>query len=152
MRPFSPFSVVLLALLVFGCSGSNYPPHIKISREPAKGLEQADFDGAYLASLTEWTRNAAQQRLAETYERNGVPPERQTGRAHVESRYRERDGEKLAVIDLAYSGNPVRVARVVGLEGDEVVTVSCTSSTGAPIDAFDTGTACGQAVHDIFFD
>ncbi|SCZ66453.1 hypothetical protein [Thiohalomonas denitrificans] len=152
MKYLSLLCIILFSLALTGCGGSPHPPNIKVSREPAKGLSSADMDNAYLAALADWTQAAAQERLAETYERNRVPPEGRRGRAHVDARYVEAGGKRLAIVDLAYTGNPVRVARVVGLAGKELVTVSCTSPDGAPIQVLDPGSACGKVVQEAFFD
>ncbi len=86
MKHLSRLFVVLFSLALVGCGESSYPPNVKVGREPARGLSPTDMDDAYLAALADWTRTAAQERLAETYERNRVPPEGRRGRSHVEAR------------------------------------------------------------------
>ena len=148
----SRFFLVLLSLAVVGCDKSPYAPNIKVSREPARGVSATDLDDAYLERLSEWTRAAAQQRLTETYDSNKVSPERRTSRARVNSRYIQIDGKKLAFVDLGYTGNAVRVARITGFKRGEMVTVSCTSPDGAPIQIIEPQSACAEAVRDVFFD
>lgn len=152
LKHLSRFFLVLLCVAVVSCDKSPYAPNIKVSREPAKGISATDLDDAYLETLSEWTRATAQRRLTKTYDSNKVSPERRTSRARVSSRYIQIDGKKLAVVDLGYTGNAVRVARMTGLKGGEMVTVSCTSPDGAPIRILEPQSACAEAVRDVFFD
>jgi hypothetical protein len=141
--------LLFLVLMVFGCSRE--PPNVKITRRPADGLTRQAMNPAYLQSLEAWTRKAAQENLNSLYQRNEVPQRDRTGKVQVRSRYLMSEGRKLAVIYLAYTGNPVRVARVSGLKGDSLVTVSCTSPDGAPIEILDPKSDCGRTVNRVFF-
>jgi hypothetical protein len=52
----------------------------------------------------------------------------------------------LAVIDLSYSANPMRVTRLVGIVQDQLVTISCISPRGAPL-AYASGEShCAEVV------
>ena len=140
---------LLLALTALGCS--RQPPNVKVTRRPANGMNQSAMNPAYLQSLEDWTRRAAEENLKKVYERNEVPQRERASKVQVHSRYLMSEGRKLAVVYLAYTGSAVRVVRVSGLNGKSLVTVSCTSPTGAPVEILDPGSDCGQTVNRIFF-
>ena len=142
--------LLLTAVAVAGCGGD--PPNIKLTQEPAGELMAATLDSEWLDRLVAWTRDAAQERLDGSYAANGVPPEGRTATARVEGRFIDVAGERLALIDLAYSGSPVRVTRVVGLRDGLRVTVSCTAPDGRPFDVTDPSDDCGRKVAEVFAD
>lgn len=139
-------SLAALSILLGGCSDD---PTIKVSERPADGLTAAAMDGAFLAALTEWTREAATARLQESYARNDL-----TGNAvdkvRVASRYLDVNGRRLALVEIAYRGTPVRVARVSGIEAGRLVTVSCTSPDGSDVAYENADSACGRVIRREF--
>jgi hypothetical protein len=141
---------VLLLLLLFlvGCEWVPDTSNVKVNREPAGGLTDSSFDLDYLRQLIESTREAAQQRLTETYERNKVPPAERYSHATADGRYAQVGGRRLAVIELSYSRNPMRVTRIIGIEEGQLVTVSCISPRGAPIDPFAETGECAEGVRE----
>ncbi len=137
---------LLILPLLAGCGLQPLPSKVKISEVPANGITDSSFDMAYLQQLIETTRQAAQARLDEAYEDNNVPPEERPSRARTCGRYEQRGGRRLAVIELSYSGNPMRVTRIVGVEGERIVTISCISPKGAPVDPFAEQGKCAANV------
>lgn len=139
-----PISAILL---IVGCAE---PPNVKVMRESANDLFPVTMDDAYLAHLEHWTAEAARARLAESYERNGVALEARVSEPRLRSRYLDTQAGRLAVIEIAYTGSPIRVTRVTGLVNDELITVSCTSPEGAPYDVVSPDDECGRHVHETF--
>jgi hypothetical protein len=124
---------LVLTLLLGGCGFEPNSSNVKISEQPAKGLTESSFDHHYLQQLVDETRQTAEERLVKTYERNNIPPHERFSHAEVSGRYESLGNRLLAVVDLSYSANPMRVMRVVGLAGDKLVTVSCLSPHGEPL-------------------
>lgn len=135
-------------VLLTACNGQ--PPNVKISEAPANGLTAQQMDLPWLQQLAESTRADAQQRLDETYAKNEVPPQYRTNRAEVTSSFLQVEGKKLAVVNLRYTGAPIHVARVTGIEDGQLVTVSCTDPRGAPINPLDPEGACEEVVIETF--
>lgn len=138
------FATLLTALLVAGCTGD--PPTIKVTSRDAQGLTEAGMDSEWLAELERWTRSAAAERLDESYARNEVPPEARVSEPRLASSFVTIGGKRLALVTIAYTGFPLRVARVTGLRDGELVTVSCTSPGGAAPEPTDPESECGQVV------
>ncbi|MES9904360.1 MAG: hypothetical protein ABW168_16995 [Sedimenticola sp.] len=138
----------LLLLLLTACADNKKQPVVNVSHSPANGLTEAAMDGDYLLRLEQETLDAANRRLAETYERNDVPLNARYSRARVKSRLIEAEGKKLAVIDLTYSESRVWVSRITGVIDATAHTVSCISPEGMPMDVLDPEGACGEAVRD----
>jgi hypothetical protein len=136
----------MTCLLLVGCGFSPAPSNVKISERPADGLTQASFDQGFLQQLVEETRQGAEKSLHEAYERNKIPQQERLSQARTIGRYEWIDGRQLAVIDLSYSANPIRVMRVVGIEADQVVTISCISPLGAPLDIHAKTGECAEAL------
>ncbi len=135
---------LLLMLATAGCTGD--APTVKVTREPAAG---ATLDGAWLDALTARTLDGAAARLDETYARNGVPPEERTARPYVDGRFISLGGTRLAQVELAYSGSPLRVVRISGVRGGELITVSCTAPDGRPPELTDPQDVCGRKVAEL---
>ncbi len=133
-------------LLLTACDIDLGPSNVKVSEQPAAGLSDTSFDQGYLQQLVEETRQAAEASLQQAYDRNNIPPRERISHAMASGRY-ERHGEhQLAVIDLSYSANPMRVMRVVGITEDRLLTISCISPQGAPV-AFDAANGeCAEAI------
>lgn len=150
IKPAMPIYLRLIFVLVLsslhGCGYAPQPAKVKVSQVPAQGLTDASFDQGYLQQLIEETRQAAQARLDEAYERNHIAPAERTSRAVTDGRYAQRGGRPLAVIELSYSGNPMRVTRIVGIVDDRLVTVSCISPRGAPVEPFAGTGECAEGV------
>ncbi|MGD8912175.1 MAG: hypothetical protein PVJ68_05440 [Candidatus Thiodiazotropha sp.] len=139
-------TVLLLPLLLFGCGLVPNPSNVKISKVPANGVTNSSFDQAYLQQLIETTRKAAEQQLIKTYERNNIPPSERISHAMTSGQYEQRGKRRLAIIELTYSDNPMKVTRVVGIENDQIVTISCISPQGAPVDPFAATGECAESV------
>jgi hypothetical protein len=142
-------TLMLLSLLA-GCSLQPTPSNVKVKQSPANGLTENSFDQGYLQNLSEQTRQAAEQSVQHAYERNNVPPGERNSHAHTSGRYELMGKHKLAIIDLSYSANPMRVTRIVGIAQDSLVTISCISPHGEPVDLRDTASECGSAVNAHF--
>jgi hypothetical protein len=138
--------VFLLLLLLLGCGLDPNPSNVKISEVPANGLANSSFDQTYLQQLIETTRKAAEQQLIKTYERNNIPLSERISHAITSGRYEALGNRRLAVIELTYSNNPMKVTRVVGIENDRLVTISCISPQGAPVDPFAATGECAESV------
>jgi hypothetical protein len=135
-----------LSLLLSGCGITPTPSNVKVSEQPAQGLTESSFDQGYLQQLVEETRQAAEARLQEAYERNRVPSEERFSHAQTSGSYQLIGERQLAVIELSYSANPMRVMRVVGIDGDRLVTISCISPRGAPLDIHAESGECAEAI------
>jgi hypothetical protein len=145
-------SLLLLSLnlLLGGCGLTPKPSNVKVSEQPAGGLSESSFDQGYLQQLVEETRLAAEARLQQAYERNRVPPEERFSHAQTSGRYELIGSHRLAVIDLSYSANPMRVMRVVGIDGDRLVTISCISPRGAPLEIHTESGECAESITKYF--
>jgi hypothetical protein len=119
---------------------------VKISEEPAEDLTQSSFDQAYLQQLVEKTRQGAEKSLQQAYERNNIPPSERHSHARASGRYEWIGKHQLAVIDLSYSANPMRVMRVAGIDEDKLLTISCISPRGAPMDIHAESGECAEAI------
>jgi hypothetical protein len=142
--------LTLLSSLLAGCDLQEQASSVKVKEEPALGLTEHSFDQGYLQDLAEATRKAAEESLQEAYERNRVPPEARLSHAQTRGHYEWLGQRQLAVIDLSYTANPMRVTRIVGIENDRLITVSCISPRGEPLNPFDEGEECGRSVKRYF--
>ena len=143
-------ATLMLMSLLAGCGIQPKPSTVKVKETPANGLTQNSFDQGYLQSLAEETRQGAEHSLQQAYERNKVPPAERYSHAHTSGRYEMLGKYKLAVIDLSYSANPMRVTRIVGIAQDRIVTISCISPKGEPVELRDGKSKCGQTIEDHF--
>jgi hypothetical protein len=141
-----PLLALSLSLLLGACGITPTPSNVKVSEQPAQGLTESAFDEDYLQQLVEETRLAAEARLQEAYERNRVPPAERFSHAQTSGSYELLGGRQLAVINLSYSANPMRVMRVVGIDAERLVTISCISPRGAPLDIHATSGECAEAI------
>jgi hypothetical protein len=146
MRFVSNPMALLCLLILCACDSLSTPSNVKISELPAEGLTESSFDQGYLTRLTEETREVATQRLEARYESNKIPARERISRAETSGHYEQFGGHRLAVIDLTYSANPMRVSRIIGIQEDRLISISCISPTGAPIDLLDEQGECGQAL------
>jgi hypothetical protein len=140
-------SFVLLVLLsLSGCEIGPNPSNVKVSEVPANGLTNSSFDQAYLQQLIETTREAAEQRVIEAYDRNNIPPSGRINHAMTSGRYEQLGNRRLAIIELTYSDNPMKVIRIIGIENDRLITISCISPLGVPLSPFATTGECAESV------
>jgi hypothetical protein len=137
---------IVLILFLFGCDIAPTPSNVKISESPANGLTYSSFDQGYLQQLIETTHQGAEQRLTEAYERNNIPPSERISHPITNGRYEQQSNRRLAIIDLSYSDNPMKVTRIVGIENDRIITISCISPQGKPIDPFAVSGECAESV------
>ena len=142
-------TLMLLSLLA-GCGIQPKPSTVKVKEAPANGLTQNSMDQGYLQNLAEETRQGAEHSLQQAYERNKVPAAERYSHAHTSGRYEWLGKHKLAVIDLSYSANPMRVTRIVGIAQDRIITISCISPKGEPIELQDGRSKCSRTVEDHF--
>ncbi len=118
--------------LLSGCSSEPDYANVKVQRSPADGLTSSTLDSHYLQRLIDETREAAEKKLMDAYERNNIPEAERNSHAKAEGRFEQFGDHRLAIIDLSYSANPMRVSRLVGIVQDELITISCISPLGAP--------------------
>ncbi len=144
--------LVPLCLLLFlpACSGRPDYSDVKVQQSPADGLTSSSFDSHYLQNLLDETRGAAEQKLVQAYERNNIPEVERYSHAQAEGRYEQLDGRRLAIIDLSYSANPMRVTRIAGIVQDQLITISCISPHGEPLE-FASGEGHCAEVYRYYF-
>jgi hypothetical protein len=135
-----------IALLMAGCDLAPDTSLVKVVQQPAQGLTQSSMDEQYLQNLVTETRTAAEERLQQAYEKNGIPPEQRYSHAETSGRYEWLAEQQLAVIDLSYSAHRMRVTQVVGLIDDRQVTISCISPEGAPVALAGGEGECAQVI------
>jgi hypothetical protein len=88
--------------------------------------------------------------LRQAYDRNNIPPQERSNQPLTQGRYEWIDKQQLAVIELHYSNNPMRVMRVVGIENDELISISCVSPTGTPLDIHAKTGECAESIAEQF--
>lgn len=142
---YAPLYLALTALLA-GCDMAPDTSLVKVAQEPAKGLTSSSLDESYLEALVNDTRSSAEARLQQAYELNRVPPKQRYSQAQTSGRYEWLGKRQLAVVDLSYSANPMRVMQVVGLINGQQVTVSCISPNGAPLELSGGEGECAQVI------
>jgi len=150
MRFLSYPTALLCLLFLSACDMASTPSNVKISEVPAEGLTESSFDQGYLSRLIEETREEAAQRLEARYESNKIPPQERISRAETSGRYELFAGHRLAVIDLTYSANLMRVMRIIGIEKDQLITISCIAPQGEPLDLHNKESECGRSVGQYF--
>ncbi|MCU7850721.1 MAG: hypothetical protein KZQ80_00765 [Candidatus Thiodiazotropha sp. (ex Monitilora ramsayi)] len=148
--PLRPTLILPLLLILVGCDMVTSQSNVKISQVPAHGLTESAFDQGYLQALSEETRAAAEQRLVQAYERNNIPPHERFSHAETQGRYETVGNYRLAVIDLSYNASPMRVKRIVGIAQDQLITISCISPQGKPLDIHAVEGECAEAVKGNF--
>ncbi|MES9851562.1 MAG: hypothetical protein ABW170_06980 [Candidatus Thiodiazotropha sp. L084R] len=144
------FKSLTMSLLLAGCGFSPEPSNVKISKQSAEGITQSSFDQGYLQRLVEEYQQGAEQSLQQAYDNNNIPQQERVSHAQAKGHYEWIGERQLAVIDLIYSPNPMRVMRVVGIDGDQLVTISCISPQGIHLDInVETGD-CAEAISKHF--
>ncbi|MES9832642.1 MAG: hypothetical protein ABW139_10420 [Candidatus Thiodiazotropha sp. DIVDIV] len=144
------FQSLTLSLLLAGCGFSPEPSNVKISKQSAEGITQSSFDQGYLQQLVMEYQQGAEQSLQHAYDNNNIPQQERVSHAQAKGHYEWIGERQLAVIDLIYSPNPMRVMRVVGIDGDQLVTISCISPQGIHLDInVETGD-CAEAISKHF--
>ncbi|MEJ2402957.1 MAG: hypothetical protein P8171_01510 [Candidatus Thiodiazotropha sp.] len=149
-RPLRLLMALLLTLLVWGCDSRPGSDRVKVSEQPAQGLIDTSFDQGYLQQLVEETRAGAEARVQEAYTRNNIPPEQRISHAQAEGRFEKYASHRLAVVELGYTANPMRVLRIVGIEQDRLISLSCISPHGEALDLFNKESDCGRGVASYF--
>ena len=149
-RTLQALLIIPIFMLLVGCGQGNSHSDIKVSELPANGLTPASFDHDYLQRLIHETRDAAENRLIQAYEKNRIPPSERNSHALTEGRFQQFGDQRLAVIDLSYSENSMRVTRIVGLVQDRLITISCISPLGKPVNFLSGESHCAQAVQQKF--
>ncbi|MES9860190.1 MAG: hypothetical protein ABW157_07325 [Candidatus Thiodiazotropha sp. LLP2] len=144
------FQSLTISLLLAGCGFAPEPSNVKISKQSAEGITQSSFDQGYLQQLVEEYQQGAEQSLQQAYDNNNIPQQERVSHAQAKGHYEWIGERQLAVIDLIYSPNPMRVMRVVGIDGDQLVTISCISPQGIHLDInVETGD-CAEAISKHF--
>ncbi|MET0091331.1 MAG: hypothetical protein ABW068_15160 [Candidatus Thiodiazotropha sp.] len=142
--------VLILSLPLWGCDIQPGSDRVKVSEQPAQGLADTSFDQGYLQQLVDETREGAEARVQEAYTRNNIPPEQRISHARAEGRFEHYARHRLAVVELSYSANPMRVMRVVGIDQDRLISISCIAPQGEVLDLFDGESDCGRSVAGYF--
>jgi hypothetical protein len=145
MKPLYPL-ILALVIPFSGCDRAPDTSLVKVSQVPAQGLTESSLDQSFLQSLITTTRSAAQARLDQAYEKNRVPPNQRYSHAQTDGHYEQFGQRQLAVIELSYSANPMRVTQIVGLIDDRQVTISCISPDGTPSDLLGKESECAQVI------
>jgi hypothetical protein len=135
-----------LLTLLSACSSEPDYSDVKVQLSPAEGLASSSLDSYYLQRLIDETREAAEQRLVDAYERNNIPEAERYSHAKTEGRFEQLGNHRLAVIDLSYSANPMRVTRLVGIVRNQLITISCISPQGAPLVYSSGESHCAEVV------
>ncbi|MEL0583394.1 MAG: hypothetical protein AAES65_00700 [Candidatus Thiodiazotropha sp. (ex. Lucinoma kazani)] len=139
------FSLFLISLLV-ACSQQGSSSTVKVNKAPAQGLSEHAFDQGYLQNLVEDARKAAEKNLIQYYDRDNTPTGERVNHAQTSGRYEWLGRQQIAVVDLSYSANPIQVMRVVGIEQNSLITISCISPYGEPLDLHNMESECGRTV------
>ena len=149
MRKLLP-ALATLILLLSGCDVDLGPSNVKVSEQPADGLTASSFDQGYLLELVEEVRQGAETSLQQAYERNKIPPQERISHAEAVGRYEWIGDRQLAVIELSYSANPMRVTRIVGIEQDRLISISCISPRGDQQDLHAATGECAETLRRRF--
>ncbi len=144
------FYLLILSLLLWGCDTRPGSDRVKVSEQPAQGLADTSFDQGYLQQLVDETREGAEARVQEAYTRNNIPPDQRISHARAEGRFEHYAKHRLAVVELSYTANPMRVLRVVGIDEDRLISISCIAPQGEVLDLFDGESDCGRGVTAYF--
>jgi hypothetical protein len=133
-----------------GCDLSPAPSNVKISKEKSHGLSESSFDQGFMQQLIDEVEQGAGLSLQKAYDRNNIPADERINTPQVNGRYEWVGEHQLAVIDLSYSNNPMRVMRIVGIEADEIITINCISPTGIPLKITAPEDECSEAIAEQF--
>ena len=142
--------IFTICLLLSGCGLPPEPSNVKISRQAADGLTQSSFDQGYLQHLVDEYQQGAEQSLQQRYDANNTPQQERLSQAQASGHYEWIGEHQLAVIELTYNPNPMRVLRVVGITRDQLVTITCISPQGAPLDIKAKTGECAEAISENF--
>ncbi|MCG7873742.1 MAG: hypothetical protein JAZ11_16800 [Candidatus Thiodiazotropha lotti] len=148
--PRIPLAILTLSLTLSGCDFVPAPSNVKVSKQPAEGLTQNSFGQGFLQQMVDEVIEGAEQSLSQAYERNNIPPAERISKPQAVGRYEWIGDRQLAVIDLSYSNNPMRVMRVVGIEADQMVSINCISPSGIPLKMTAPEDACSEAIAEAF--
>jgi hypothetical protein len=100
--------------------------------------------------LQEEVKAGAELSLKKAYDRNKIPASERISKPLTQGRYEWIGKKQLAVIDLSYQNNPMRVMRVVGIEADQIITINCISPTGTPLKLTTPKDKCSEAISEQF--
>jgi hypothetical protein len=150
MKIHSPYKPLIMCLILSGCGFSPAPSNVKINTQPAHGVTESSFDHGYLQQLIDEVRASAEQSLQQAYDRNNIPQQDRNSKPQISGRYEWMGKHQLAVIDLSYSANPMRVIKIVGVEGEQLISISCISPIGDVIDLRDDSGECSNAIKKEF--
>jgi hypothetical protein len=142
--------ILTICLTLTGCDLSPIPSNVKVSKQPADGLTESSFDQGFLQQQVDKYQLGAERSLQQTYERNNIPSQERVSHAQANGHYEWIGERQLAVIDLTYTANPMRVMRVVGIENDQLVTISCISPYGENLDIRAKTGDCAEAIAEHF--
>jgi hypothetical protein len=131
--PHTSVFILIIGLAMTGCELVPTPSKVKVSKQPAEGLTQSSFGQGFLEQLEEAVMQGAELSLKQAYERNNIPAVERISKPQVKGRYEWVGAHQLAVVDLSYNNNPMKVMRVVGIEADEIITINCISPTGTAL-------------------
>ncbi|MBV2093112.1 MAG: hypothetical protein KUF72_19700 [Candidatus Thiodiazotropha sp. (ex Ctena orbiculata)] len=145
-----PRTILILSLLLSGCDFVPTPSNVKVSKQPADGVTQTSFGQSFLQQLVDEVVTGAELSLSQAYDRNNIPAAERISIPQAVGRYEWFGDKQLAVIDLSYSYNPMRVMRVVGIEADQMVTINCISPTGIPLKMTAPEDECSEAIAEQF--
>jgi hypothetical protein len=149
MHP-SRISILIISLAISGCDLVPSPSNVKVSKQSADGLSESSFDQGFLQQLQEDVKAGAELSLKQAYDRNNIPASERISKPQTHGRYEWIGGQQLAVIDLSYQNNPMRVMRVVGIEADEIITINCISPTGMPLKLTTPEDECSETISEQF--
>lgn len=158
------FRCALLAPILFGFLGvvallavSVFPVSAMVvtsTSQPSDGLTDTKMDEYALRNFERWTVERAIENVRKQYSALGYDDASLRFQNESETAYVQKGGIKLAVLKLRMTviseGNQStsRLARVFGLRGDKLLSVSCVESNDVPISIF-SGT-CGQKIEEVF--
>ncbi|MCG8486879.1 MAG: hypothetical protein MI756_05360 [Chromatiales bacterium] len=148
--PRIPLSILIISLTIAGCDFAPTPSNVKVSKQPADGLTQNSFSRSFLQQLVDEVKGGAELSLTQAYDRNNIPAVERISKPQAVGRYEWIGERQLAVIDLSYTNNPMRVMRVVGIEADQMITINCISPAGAPLKLTAPEDACSEVIAEQF--
>jgi hypothetical protein len=149
MSPISTL-ILIISLTLCGCDLAPTPSNVKVSKQTSDGLTESSFDQGFMQQLIDEVKQGAELSLKQAYDRNNIPAEERISKPQVEGRYEWIGEKQLAIIDLSYSNNPMRVMRVVGIERDEIITINCISPTGSSIKITAPEDECSETIAEHF--
>ena len=118
---------------------------VVVSRQPADGITEANFDQAFLANLQSWVVERTMANAQKYLDAANVPQSMRdfTG----ESTLIERYGHRLAVVRVRV-GESTPNATVVGISGNELVKIGCINRSGADVTVTDG--PCDSKIREVF--